>query len=464
MTAESGQWVHMVGIAGAGMSGIARVLHEQGTRISGSDLQVNSITDHLANIGVQVYAGHSSSNLKEGVDLLVISSAIPHDNVEVQAAISRNIPVIKRGQMLARMANSHQGLAVAGAHGKTTTTSMLYSALDGCGLDPTLIVGGEIQGTQLNAKLGQNDYFVIEADESDASFLELTPYIAIVTNIENDHLDFYESMDRMQSAFIQFLNQVTPDGFALLYGGDKYIQSIKNSISTRSIMYGEDSSFDYYLANWESVGMGSRFDVFKNNQFLGQLELAIPGKHNALNALASIAVAMELGQDFNRVKAALRSFPGAKRRFQVVAMVEEKTIVDDYAHHPTEIKATLEAAREFHKDRLIVVFQPHRYSRTKLLAEQFGASFQQADLVVITDIYSAGERPLTNVTGELVYRAAKNAGCKALYIPAMDEAQEFILKELQDKDLFITMGAGDVWKIGINIARKLTASIPVVQS
>lgn len=464
MTAESGQWVHMVGIAGAGMSGIARVLHEQGTRVSGSDLQVNSITDNLENIGVQVYAGHSSSNLKEGVDLLVISSAIPTDNVEVQAAISRNIPVIKRGQMLARMANSHQGLAVAGAHGKTTTTSMLYSALDGCGLDPTLIVGGEIQGTQLNARLGQNDYFVIEADESDASFLELTPYVAIVTNIENDHLDFYQSMDRMQGAFIQFLNQVTPDGFALLYGGDKYVQSIKNKLATRTIIYGEDSNFDYYLMNWESVGMGSQFDVFKNNQFLGQLELAIPGKHNALNALASTAVAMELGQDFSRVKAALKSFPGAKRRFQVVATVGAKTIVDDYAHHPTEIKATLEAAREFHKDRLIVIFQPHRYSRTKLLAEQFGASFQQADLVIITDIYSAGEHPLTDITGELVYRAAKNAGCQALYIPAMDEAQEFVLKELQDKDLFITMGAGDVWKIGVNIARKLTTSIPVAQS
>ncbi|MEA4925619.1 MAG: UDP-N-acetylmuramate--L-alanine ligase [Syntrophomonadaceae bacterium] len=464
MTAESGQWVHMVGIAGAGMSGIARVLHEQGARVSGSDLQINSITDNLANIGIQVYAGHASSNLKEGVDLLVISSAIPPDNVEVQTAISRNIPVIKRGQMLARLANSHKGLAVAGAHGKTTTTSMLYSALDGCGLDPTLIVGGEIQGTQLNARLGQNDYFVVEADESDASFLELKPYIAIVTNIENDHLDFYESMDRMQNAFIQFLNQVEADGFALLYGGDKYIQSIKNNLSTHTLIYGEDNRFDYYLANWESVGMGSRFDVFRKNQFLGKLELSIPGKHNALNALAATAAALELGQDFDRVKTALKSFPGAKRRFQIIGVAGEKTIVDDYAHHPTEIKATLEAARVFHKDRLIVVFQPHRYSRTKLLADQFGASFKQADLVVITDIYSAGEHPLTDITGELVYRAAKNAGCKALYIPEMDEAEQFILQELRDKDLFITMGAGDVWKLGVNIAKKLTASIPVAQS
>jgi UDP-N-acetylmuramate--alanine ligase len=464
MTAASGQWVHMVGIAGAGMSGIARVLREQGARVSGSDLQINNITNNLKNIGVQVYAGHSSSNLKEGVDLLVISSAIPADNVEVQVAIARNIPVIKRGQMLARLVNAHQGLAVAGAHGKTTTTSMLYSALAGCGLDPTLIVGGEIQGTELNARLGQNEYFVVEADESDASFLELKPYIAIVTNIENDHLDFYESMDRMQEAFTQFLNQVTPDGFALLYGGDKYIQIIKDSLSTRTLVYGEDSSFDYYLMNWKPIGMGSSFDVYNRRQYLGQLGLSIPGKHNALNALAATAVAMELGRDFNRVKEALRNFPGAKRRFQVVAVIGGKTIVDDYAHHPTEIKATLEAARQFHSGRLMVVFQPHRYSRTKLLAEQFGASFQQADLVVITDIYSAGENPLTDITGELVYRAARDAGCTAVYIPTMDEAEKFVLQEMQDNDLFITMGAGDVWKLGVKVAEKLTASTPVALS
>ena len=247
------------------------------------------------------------------------------------AAIELNIPVIKRGQMLARMANTHQGMAVAGAHGKTTTTSMLYSALAGSGLDPTLIVGGEIQGTELNARLGQNEYFVVEADESDASFLELKPYIAIVTNIENDHLDFYESMDRMQDAFIQFLNQVSPDGFALLHGGDKYIQTIKDGLLTRTLIYGEDNRFDYYLTNWKPNGMGSVFDVYSHRQYLGQIELSLPGKHNALNALAATAAAMELGRDFDRVKAALKSFPGAKRRFQVIAVIGDKIIVDDYA-------------------------------------------------------------------------------------------------------------------------------------
>jgi UDP-N-acetylmuramate--alanine ligase len=460
MTTTSAQWVHMVGVAGAGMSGIAKVLREQGIRVSGSDLQINSVTRNLEEFGVQVYEGHSSSNLKEGVDLLVISSAIPADNVEVEAARAQNIPVLKRGQMLAAMANAQKGLAVAGAHGKTTTTSMLYTVLVGCGLDPTLIVGGEIQGTQLNARLGKNEYFVVEADESDASFLELRPYVAIVTNIENDHLDFYKSLDRIQDAFCQFLNQVAPDGFVLLYGGDKSIQAIKTDLSSRVVFYGEDSSFDYYLKNWQSCGMGSTFDVYHHQEYLGQTQLSIPGKHNALNALASMAVAIELGQNFNHMQTALKGFPGAKRRFQVMAAVDGKTIVDDYAHHPTEIRATIEGAKEFHQGRLMVVFQPHRYSRTSLLAEEFGESFREADLVIITDIYSAGEKPLAGVSGELVYKAAHDAGANVLYIPTVDRIEEYLLAELRENDLLITMGAGDIWKLGVSLAEKISALNP----
>jgi len=460
MTAISERWIHMVGIAGAGMSGIARVLREQGFKVSGSDLQINGITGQLETMGVQIYSGHSSSNLKEGVDLVVISSAVPPDNVEVQAAAARHIPIIKRGQMLAQMVNAHQGLAVAGAHGKTTTTSMLYSVLAGCGLDPTLIVGGEIQGTQLNARLGQTDYFVVEADESDASFLDIKPYVAIITNIENDHLDFYKSMERIKDAFRQFLNQVAANGFALLYGGDPIIQAIRGEVSVRTLTYGEESSCDYYLQNWQPVGMGSTFEVFHNQQYLGQLELSIPGKHNALNALAAVAAALELGQDFQHLKPALKNFPGAKRRFQVVAAAGGMTIVDDYAHHPTEIQVTISGARQFHPGRLVVVFQPHRYSRTKLLAEQFGGAFGLADLVVITDIYSAGENPLPEVSGELVYRAARDAGCNAIYIPSMAAAEEFIEASLQAGDLLITMGAGDIWKLGIQLAEKISRAVP----
>ena len=256
MTTNSEQWIHMVGIAGAGMSGIARVLTQQGIKVSGSDLQSNGITKKLADIGVEIHTGHSSSYLQEGVDLLVISSAIPTANVEVQEAHNRGIKVLKRGEMLARLVNASKGIAIAGAHGKTTTTSMLYTVLEGCGLDPTFIVGGEIQGSNLNARLGGGEYFVVEADESDASFLELRPYISIVTNIENDHLDYYKSFDCIQNAFKQFINQVNPSGFALLYGGDHCIQKISRDLDGKTIFYGEDSNFDYYLKSWEAQGLG----------------------------------------------------------------------------------------------------------------------------------------------------------------------------------------------------------------
>ncbi|MEQ8200149.1 MAG: UDP-N-acetylmuramate--L-alanine ligase [Syntrophomonadaceae bacterium] len=446
----------MVGIGGAGMSGIARVLREQGVRVSGSDLNTNGITDQLEKIGVTIYRGHSASNLEAGVNLVVISSAIPADNVEVTAAKAKDIPVIRRGQMLARMVNEHLGLAVAGAHGKTTTTSMLYSALVGCGLDPTMIVGGEIQGTQLHARLGANDYFVVEADESDASFLEIKPYAAIVTNIENDHLDFYQSMDRLQAAFRQFLGQIMPAGFAMVYGGDPLLLQIRDDLPTRILTYGESGDrLDYYFDNWVPEGMGSSFEVYRGTERLGLMKLSIPGKHNALNAVAAAAVAVEIGQDFSQVAKALQAFPGAKRRFQIMARVKGVTIVDDYAHHPTEIKATIRGARQFHQDRLVVIFQPHRYSRTQLLYKQFGEAFREADLVIITDIYSAGENAIENVTGELIYQAAVAAGCNARYIPALDDAEAFLKDRLENNDLLITMGAGDVWKTGVKLAEKL---------
>lgn len=460
MTTDTGQWIHMVGIAGAGMSGIARVMIEQGMRVSGSDLQSSEITRKLTDIGVEIQQGHSSSNLQEGVDLLVISSAIPQDNVEVQEALRRGIPVLKRGEILARMANARKGIAIAGAHGKTTTTSMLYTVLEACGIDPTFIVGGEIQGSELNARLGRGEYFVVEADESDASFLELRPYIAIVTNIENDHLDFYKSFDRIKKAFKQFLDQVDPAGFALLYGGDQCLKDIRKHLSGRVVTYGEDSEFDYYLQNWQAKGMGSCFDVYHHQNYIGQISLAVPGRHNALNGLAAVAAAMELGYPFATAAASLDSFHGAKRRFQVLGNLEGSTVVDDYAHHPTEIRATISAARNLDYDRVVVVFQPHRYSRTGLLAEQFGACFKEADLVIISDIYSAGEKPIEGVNGELIYQMARQAGCNVLYIPTVDCIESFILQEIHEHDLLITMGAGDIWKLGVKLVEKNAATIP----
>ncbi|MGI5920167.1 MAG: UDP-N-acetylmuramate--L-alanine ligase [Syntrophomonadaceae bacterium] len=454
------QWVHMVGIAGAGMSGIAQVLREEGIRVSGSDLNSNSITRKLEKLGVEVYEGHASSNVKEGVDLVVISSAIPPDNSEVLQAREKNIPVIKRGQMLARMVNRRKGIAVAGAHGKTTTTSMIYTVLNDCGLDPTFIVGGEIRGSKLNARLGKGEYFVAEADESDASFLNLNPYIAVVTNIENDHLDYYKSFDKIKNAFEQFLNQVHPDGFALLYGGDACIRETRSRITSKAIIYGEDESYDYYLTNWHAQGMGSSFDVFARREFLGSINLAVPGRHNALNALAAIAVACESGLGFAAIKESLARFEGTGRRFQTLGKANNITIIDDYAHHPTEIKATISAARSFHKGRLVVVFQPHRYSRTQLLGEQIGTSFSDTDLTIITDVYSAGEKPIPGISGELIYEASRRAGCNVLYIPSFEEIEDYVINHWEENDMVITMGAGNINIVGANIARKLMKCIP----
>ncbi|MGI6413856.1 MAG: UDP-N-acetylmuramate--L-alanine ligase [Syntrophomonadaceae bacterium] len=450
------QWIHMVGIAGAGMSGIAQVLVEKGFKVSGSDLQVNSITKRLEEIGIKIYKGHSSSNLKEGVDLLVVSSAIPHDNIEVKRAEELNIPVLKRGQMLARLVNPCKGIAIAGAHGKTTTTSMIYMVLNQCGLEPAFIVGGQLQGSNLGATNGKGDYFVVEADESDASFLGLKPYVAVVTNVEDDHLDYYKSVANIENAFQHFINGVKPEGFAVLYGEDSFVQKVRESSSTRTILYGENKSNDFYIENWKPKGIGSQFEVYKKNQFIARIELSIPGKHNALNALAAICVALELDLNIKLVKKALKRFGGAKRRFEIIGQVKNVTVVDDYAHHPTEIRATINAAKQYHKGRVIVVFQPHRYSRTQNLGDQLGEALSGVDLAIITDIYSAGEKIIPEVSGEKVYKASLRSGTESIYISGLHNVEEFLFNHYRSGDLIITMGAGDIWKVGTNLVRKLS--------
>lgn len=459
MAAALSKWIHMVGIAGAGMSGIARVLSEKGFKVSGSDLQTNNITDKLQELGIEIYQGHSSSNLKEGVDLLVISSAIPQDNTEVILARKRNIPVIKRGQMLAELFNANKGIAVSGAHGKTTTTSMMCTVLADCGLDPTFFIGGQFQGNRPGARLGTGEYSVAEADESDASFLELNPYIAVVTNIEDDHLDYYQSFENIQKAFKQFLTQVKPDGFAVVYGDDTCIKKLIPETGTKIITYGEAESNDYYIKHWDAKGMGSTFAVYSKGEYLTNIELSVPGKHNALNSLTTIVLGLEIGLSIEKIKQALKKFTGTKRRFEIIGKNGNITVVDDYAHHPSEIKATIDAAKNFHKGRLVVIFQPHRYTRTKLLGKQLGEAFARADLVVFTEIYAAGEKSIPGINGRLVYNAARNAGCNAVYIPVFNKIDEYIIKHIHENDLIITMGAGDIWKTGISMLSKIPQSI-----
>lgn len=459
MASTSKQWIHMVGIAGAGMSGLAKVLVEQDFKITGSDFQAENVAANFNELGIKVFQGHSSSNLGEGVDLLVISSAIPQDNVEVKLAKERNIPILKRGQMLATLVNSKKGIAVAGAHGKTTTTSMIYTVLADCGMDPSFIVGGELQGSKLNAKSGSGELFVTEADESDASFLEINPYIAVVTNIEDDHLDFYKSFDNIKNAFEQFVKQVDSQGFTVLCGSDECNLHLKQIIPGKAILYGEDHSFDYFLQDWNAEGMGSSFKVYHQAEYLGDVELSVPGKHNALNALAAIAVAVEIGLSFSDIKRALKKFFGARRRFQIMGSHADITVVDDYAHHPTEIKATIAAARAFHKGRVIVVFQPHRYSRTSILGKQLGEAFVGVDKVIFTDVYSAGEQIIPGISGKTVYEAACAVDCNAMYMPSLPEIESYLTKNSRREDLIITMGAGDIWKLGPNLLKNLNQSV-----
>lgn len=456
MTASSVQWVHMVGIGGAGMSGIARVLAEQGLKVSGSDLQCNDVTRKLADQGVTVYQGHSSSNLKPEVDLVVASSAIPSDNDELTAACQRGIPIIKRGQMLACIVNDRQAIAVAGAHGKTTTTSMLFKALTGGGLDPTFILGGELQGSQLGARLGSSPFCVVEADESDASFLELRPYIAVITNIEDDHMDFYGSMDNMLAAFKRFLAGVKEGGFALVCGDDAQVQRVlAEGVAARVVRYGEGADNDYYFTNWEARGMGSGCEVFHHQQHLGSLQLSVPGRHNTLNAMAAIAAASELGLPFAPIAGALQEFGGAKRRFHLVGRKNNITVIDDYAHHPTEIKATIAAARQGHTGKITVIFQPHRFTRTRLMGARLGEALIGADTIIITDIYSAGEAVIPGVTSQIVYDAARGTHARVYYIPDLQEAVSLVAEQSQPGELIITMGAGDVWRLGSVLLEKI---------
>ncbi|MEQ8173533.1 MAG: UDP-N-acetylmuramate--L-alanine ligase [Syntrophomonadaceae bacterium] len=458
MPVTPGLWVHMVGIAGAGMSGIARVLAIRGFKVSGSDLQKNAVTDRLEELGIELYQGHSASNIKEGINLVVISSAIPPDNPELVKAIQYNIPIMKRGQMLAELVNSGKGIAVAGAHGKTTTTSMIYSIMEQCGLDPTFIVGGELKESGINAKVGKSPYAVVEADESDASFLELRPYIAVVTNIEDDHLDYYKNLHNIELAFEQFLCGVRSGGFAVLYGEDPCIKNIKPACPVRTLMYGESPDNDYCLSDWQAVKGGSQFFMHHQGTLLGKVQLGVPGKHNALNAIAALATVMELGVDFDAACRGLNNFVGAKRRFQYIGTARQVEIVDDYAHHPTEIKATIDAARSIHPGRIIVAFQPHRYSRTKSLGTQLGEALFGADICLVTEIYAASENPIPGIDGNLVARAACQAGGQCSFYPDLSAMEEHLLQILQPGDLLITMGAGDIWRLGNSLLEKLAGN------
>lgn len=453
---NSTEHVHFIGIGGYGMSAIARVMLERGYTVTGSDVTSQELTEKLAAKGAKIYIGHTAEHV-QGADLVVYSTALSKDNVERVTAEKLNIPTLHRSQMLARLLNESKGVAVAGAHGKTTTSSMTALVMEKCGADPTYIIGGEIMNVGTNAKAGEGEFVVAEADESDGSFLQYYPWLGIVTNIEADHLENYGGdFNRLKNAYVQFLNQIRPDGIAVVCADDDNVRDIIPELYCNVITYGMDQPADYTASDIQLKDRQSSYTLNKGGVPLGVIRLSIPGKHNMSNSMATVIACMEAGLEFDEIAAAIVEFSGAKRRFQVLGEANGILVIDDYAHHPTEIEATISAAKVTGK-RIIAVFQPQRYTRTFFLLDAFSRAFSGADEVVITDIYSpAGEQAIKGVnSSRLVDLIVQNSNANTLYVPSKEEVIERLGKQLQPGDLVLTMGAGDIWKVGVALARSL---------
>jgi UDP-N-acetylmuramate--alanine ligase len=439
------QRIHLVGIGGIGMSGIAEVLLTLGYSVSGSDTKPSTITERLQNMGATIYGEHKAANV-EGAHVVVTSSAIRSENAEVAEAHKRKIPVIPRAEMLAELMRLKYGIAVAGAHGKTTTTSIVASVLAAAHLDPTFVIGGKVNQAGTTARLGKGEYFVVEADESDRSFLMLAPVVAVVTTIDREHLDQYTSLDDIQDAFVQFVNRVPFYGAAILCIDEPNVQAILPSVKRPIITYGTSSQADLIISDIKLEGLGSEFRLTFRGEDLGLFRLPHPpGIHNVRNAAAAAAVALYLNVPADLIREGLVRFTGVGRRFDVKGMTNGITVIDDYGHHPVEIRATLDAARVSKFNRLLVLFQPHRFSRTQHLWDEFCRAFNQADVLVLTDIYAASEAPIPGVTSETLAAAIREAGHKNVhYVRSMQDSIEFLLKEARSGDAILTIGAGNV--------------------
>jgi UDP-N-acetylmuramate--alanine ligase len=459
------QQIHFVGIGGAGMSGIAEILLESGLRVTGSDLRRGEAVERLERLGAKVFIGHAAEHV-EGAHVVVVSSAIARDNVEVQAARQRAVPVIRRAEMLAELMRLKYGIAVAGTHGKTTTTSMIGAVLAEARLDPTIVVGGRVASLGSNARLGQGEHLVAEADESDGSFLKLTPTIAVVTTIDAEHLDHYGSLEAIREAFLAFVDRVPFYGAAVVCLDQPNIQRLLPRIEKRVITYGMDAAADLAARRVQLDGLTSRFEVLHRGQPLGDCALQVPGRHNVLNALAAIGVGLELEIAVPTIRRALAGFTGVQRRFQVRGQARGVTVVDDYGHHPVEIQATLAAAREGFDRRLVTVFQPHRYTRTRDLRQEFVTAFNQADVLLVMDIYPAGEPAIPGVTAEGLADAIRAHGHRDVtYVGGgRDGVVQRLLDATRTGDLVLTLGAGDVGQIGPEFLRRLEADAPAGRS
>ncbi len=437
------------------MSGIAEVLHNMEYLVTGSDVQASQTTQRLEGLGIRVSIGHQPEHV-HGADVVVRSSAVGLDNPEVVAARHLLIPVIPRAEMLAELMRLKYGVAVAGTHGKTTTTSMLATVLAKGGLDPTIVIGGRLRGLETSAKLGRGDFLVAEADESDGSFLKLSPTVAVVTTIDAEHMDFYRDLPHIQETFLQFINKVPFYGSAILCLDQENIQALLPSVEKRFITYGLRSQADITAREISLHGMGSEFIVAVRQDVLGKFRLRVPGTHNVSNALAAVAVGLDLDIEPDIIRDALAEFAGVDRRFQVKGEAHGVLVVDDYGHHPAEISATLDAAKDGFGRRVVVVFQPHRFTRTKHLLRDFFTAFYQADVLVVTEVYAAGEPVIPGVSGRQIAEGTSEHGHRSVTFLAEKEViPEFVLSVLQPGDLLITMGAGDIWQVGEDILHRL---------
>jgi len=446
--------IHFVGIGGIGMSGIAELLLNLGYTVSGSDLKSSDITERLRSLGGVIHEGHAAERV-QGADVVVVSSAVRPDNPEVQAAQRASIPVIPRAEMLAELMRLKYSIAVAGAHGKTTTTSIVAAVLASGGLDPTVVIGGKLIGVGTNAVLGRGDFIVAEADESDGSFLRYSPAIAVVTNIDREHLDFYPDLAAIQRVFLEFIDRIPFYGLAVLCLDNEPIQDLIPHIKKRYTTYGMNPQADFQIRNVVVEGRRTRFSVFRRRRKLGRFKLNLPGIHNVYNAAASIVVATELDIPIARIQAALERLSGVQRRLEVRGEMGGVTVVDDYGHHPTEIKMTLQAVREcWPEHRVVVVFQPHRYTRTRALLDEFARAFYQSDVLVVLPIYAASEEPIAGITGQALSERIKAHGHKqVLFAEGMAAAVAQVKSLLMPGDFLLTLGAGDVWKVGAELLK-----------
>lgn len=445
--------IHFIGIGGIGMSGIAEVLHNLGYEVTGSDLKGSETVERLRGLGLKVYVGHRPENI-DSAHVVVVSSAVRADNPEVIEARRKSIPVIPRAEMLAELGRLKYAVLVAGSHGKTTTTSLVSTVMAHAGFDPTVVIGGKLKALGTNARLGRGNFIIAEADESDGSFLKLSPTIGVVTNIDMEHMEYFKTVDSLKGAFLSFMNKVPFYGLTVACMDDRYVRELLPSVHRKVVTYGLSPDADLQAKNLKRGFMSVSFEALMAGENLGVFVLPVPGEHNVLNALASIAVALELQIDAEKVREALKGFGGISRRLEFKGEAGGIRVFDDYGHHPTEIRATLKALREsLNSGRLFVVFQPHRYTRTRDLFGEFTVSFDDADDLVMMDIYPAGEPPINGITTEALVNAMKKAGVS--HIKGKEEVARVVASRVRRGDVVLTLGAGDVWEVGEKILRGL---------